>query len=201
MTKLQDVSRENDIPIITEFEPFSKKKLEQYLKQSQMMVQLLAERRQRLEQTMKTMINGPDKNGLTLQDRLEAYTIPGKELDAVGGGSGMHYNPDSLYNQYLKIYYEPIASQQKMLVRSMNRIMLEEMQLEKVNQCVDDLPIVERDIIVCVYINNETVKDYCRSKQMGHGKYSGIKESALKHLLDSCNSSLKELHQNWGGQH
>lgn len=201
MAEFQDKNREKIIPVILEYEPFSRKKLEQYLRHSLVTRKLLIQRSKQLKESMDALASGPDENGMTLDDRIDTYAFASKTYDNVGGGSSMHYDPDTLFRQYLKIYYEPFASQQKMLITSMNKIMFEQMILERINQCVDQLPIPERDVIVCVYINNITAKGYCEANQMGHSTYNKIKEAAFGHLLTSCNDILKEMQEVWMKKH
>lgn len=197
MADKNKIHRDQIYSLLVEFKPFNKKQLEHYLKNIQMKRKVLDDRRSQVRADIEKLMQGVDIDGMTLEERIKAYAYSSRTMDNLGGSSGGHYDPDTLYKQYLKIYYEPIEQQLNVYMSTMRRLSYERMQLEKVQQCVDELPYAEMDIILCVYINNMPLVEYYEYRQMGHSKYYQLKEVALKNLLASCNTRLKELHEVW----
>lgn len=199
--KEQDLS-ETDIEIEEQcktreikYHPFTFKELEEFLKGSCQKMQILAYRQQQLMENMRIYKHTTRVDGLTLNEWIETYAFGSNSLEKVGS-SGNHYDPDTLYKQWEKIYRQ-YEMQGKRYIHNINRVVYEQMLIERVNECIELLPVPERNIIVCVYVNHESIKKYCLDNHIGYSQYRRIRKSAFDRLIRFCNNSLRELNQIW----
>ena len=192
---------EEDKPYILmfEFKPFTRDHLISYLRDIRIQQEYLQGRQDYLYRQLRELEEKKIVNGESIEERIESFAYGSRGGDLSGGGcSSNHYNPDTLYNQWIKIY-EPYETHRRILTSSIMRILYRQWQIECVYQCVDQLEPRQRDVILHIYIQREKVLPYCRSIQLGHNNYNQLKESALDALLISCNESLMNLHKNWEG--
>ena len=185
--------------IFFEFTPFTKEHLVRYLRNSLVQTRYLQERQDSLYKQLRDLDKKKAVNGQTIDERIQMFAYGSHSGDESGsGGSGNRYNPDTLFNRWVKIY-EPYETHRKVLTGSILKILYKQWQLECVNQCVDQLEPRQRDVILRVYVRHEKVLPYCQSEQIGHNSYNKLKDRALDSLLISCNESLANLQKNWEG--
>ena len=185
--------------LMFEFKPFTREQLVSYLRDFKIQKEYLQERQDDLYRQLSELEEKKIVDGESIDERIEAFAYGSRGGNRGDEGcSSNHYNPDTLYNQWLKIY-EPYETQRRILTSSIMKILYRQWQLECVYQCVDQLEPRQRDVILHIYIQREKVLPYCRSIQLGHNNYNQLKESALDSLLISCNESLMNLHKNWEG--
>ena len=183
--------------LMFEFKPFTRDYLVRYLRDIKVQKEYLQKRQDELYRQLCELEERKSVNGESINERIESYAYGSGRGDyGERGGSSNHYNPDTLYNQWLKIY-EPYETHRRVVTGSIMKILYRQWQLECVHQCVDQLEPRQRDIILHIYIQREKVLSYCKSIQLGHNNYNQLKESALDTLLVSCNDSLMSLQKNW----
>lgn len=200
MTDFDYAINDRNQMVIPEFEPFQKKELVIYLKGYSIRWKQLQQRQQQIMQQMRELEKTKTVNGQSENDRINIYAYGSHGGDGIGG-SGNRYNPDTLFNRWLKIYYEPFEAQKKIYMDSLTRIIYEQWQMETVNRCVEMLPIEQRHLIINVYLERQKVSTYCQLFQLGHDRYNQRKEQALKNLVDSVNFNLLQLKTNWEEMH
>ena len=178
--------------LMFEFQPFTRAHLVHYLRTMKLQKTYLQERQDELYQQLRELEEKKTVDGESIDERIKSFAYGSRGDLGEGGFSSSHYNPDTLYNQWLKIY-EPYESRRRMLTGSIMKILYRQWQLECVNQCVDQLEPRQRDVILHIFIQEEKVLSYCRAVQLGHNSYNRLKDQALETLLVACNQSLMEL--------
>ena len=194
----RNVQEKEENPYILEFEfqPFTRKHLISYLRDFEIQKEYLQKRQNELCRQLRELEAKKIVNGESIEERIEFYGYGSRGGDTGECGGSNRYNPDTLYNQWQKIY-GPFENHRRILICSIMRVLYRQWQLEYVNQCVDLLEPRQRDVIQRIYIQREKVVPYCRSIQMGHSHYNKIKDRALNTLLVSCNQSLSILQKSW----
>lgn len=195
MTDFSFAIQLEDQVIIPEFQPLHKTELVYYLRRMEMRWQLLCDRQKYLMEKMEELTRSKIVYGQTVEERIKEYAYGSHGPDSTPGG-GTRYNPDTLFNRWIKIY-EPFEAQRLLYQNSLFRVLYEQWQVECVNRNIDMLPVEQRDLIQFVYVQGGKVTTYCRSSQLGHDRYNQLKEDALQTLLTNCNSNLQTLYENW----
>ncbi len=188
-------TEKENIMVMFEYKPFTRDHLISYLKDMPLQKNYLRERQHSLQQELKQLEEQKIVNGESIEERIQMFAYGFHGSNDIGGSNSNHYDPDTLFNRWYKIY-EPYESHRQFLSDSIRKILYQQWQMECIHQCVDQLEPRQRDVILHIYIQGEKVLPYCRAQQLGHNSYNLLKETALENLLLSCNRQLLLLKQN-----
>ncbi len=179
--------------INVDYKNLTKEELLEYIKKSSAQRKHLLEREESLKQQIQELTL--DQEEETIDEKIRRLSLA-SPLQNEMPGSGHKVDKDKVHRIWEQAYQKQ-AERMDLLHESLMKVYYEQFELESLQRCIDQLPEEEQSLIMSVFVQHHSIKEFCVERTFGHSRFYWVRDRALELLLVSFNNSRKELHDRW----